>query len=402
MDARASVGAVPLPSARDFSLVLGGPLFQLLRRARLENDAGELLRRRILAFILITWLPLLLLCAAADTAWGDRVAVPFLRDVAVHVRFLVALPLLVIAEIVVHRRLRGLVEQFLERDLIAAEDMPRFQGAIDSAMRLRNSVLAELLLIAVVYGVGIAVVWPQFIALAAATWYAPTTGPGHGLSLAGYWFVAVSLPVFQFLLVRWYFRLFIWARFLWQVSRLRLRILPTHPDGVGGLSFLGGIAHAMSPVAAAHGTLVAGVLADAIFHTGATLTDFKVELFVVVVFMLCLVAGPLLVFAPQLAAAKRLANREYGALAQGYARAFDSKWLRGGAAANEPFIGSGDIQSLADLGNALGVVRGMQLVPFTRQALLQLALATLLPVAPLLLTIMPLEDLLKLLLGVVV
>ena len=390
------------PDVRNFSLVVGGPLFQLLRRARLEDDAAQMVRRRIAAFVLLTWLPLLVAAAAEGLAWDGRVAVPFLHDAAVHVRFLVALPLLVVAELVVHLRIRDVVAQFLERELVAEADMARFHGAIASAMRLRNSVAAELLLIALVYGVALSGIWRQIFALNTATWYSPLVGPGAGFSAAGWWLTHVSLPVFQFLLLRWYFRLFVWARFLWQVSRLDLRLLPTHPDGVAGLAFLGNVSYAMAPLAAAHGALVAGVLAVAILHSGMKLTDFTVEVFVVVVFMLCLVVGPLLVFAPQLAAAKRAGNRAYGALAQTYARAFDTKWLRGGAAPDEPFLGSADIQSLADLTNALNVVRTMQIVPFTRQALLQLAIATLLPIAPLLLTIMPLEQLLKLLLGVVV
>ena len=73
--------------------------------------------------------------------------------------------------------------------------------------------------------------------------------------------------------------------------------------------------------------------------------------------MLCLVFGPLLVFAPQLAQAKRTGLREYGTLAERYVREFDAKWLRGGAPAGEPLVGSADIQSLADLGNSFEVVR---------------------------------------------
>lgn len=390
------------PEVERFSLVIGGPLFQLLRRARLEDDAAQLVRRRILVMVGLTWLPLLLLCAVNGTVWDGRVAVPFLRDVTVHARFLISLPLLVVAELVVHVRIRGVVAQFLERDLIADEDMDRFRGAIDSAMRLRNSVVAELTLVAVVYGFGVLLLWRQFIALDAVTWYSPSAGAGATLSMAGLWFAGISLPVFQFLLIRWYFRLFIWMRFLWQVARIPLRILPTHPDGAGGLSFLGGVAFAMAPLAAAHGALLAGLLADAIFHTGAKLPDFMIEVAALVALMLCLVVGPLMVFSPQLAAAKRAGNRAYGALAQTYVRAFDTKWLAGGAPTDEPFIGSADIQSLADLTNALNVIRTMQIVPFSRQALIQLAAATLLPIAPLLLTIMPLEAILKLLIGVVV
>jgi hypothetical protein len=401
-NATASANPDPLRDAQQFSLVLGGPLFQLLRRARLDDDAAALVGRRIGALVLLTWVPLLVAAAVEGLAWDGRVAVPFLRDAAVHARFLAALPLLVVAELVVHLRIRSVVAQFLEREIIVGAEIARFDGAIQSAMRLRNSVTAELLMVALVYGLALSGLWRQTIGLDTATWYVPDVGPQAGFSAAGWWLAYVSLPLFQFLMLRWYFRLFVWARFLWQVSRLDLQLLPTHPDRVAGLAFLGNVSYAMAPLAAAHGAMVAGVLAGAIFHTGAKLTDFSIEIFMLVALMVCLVIGPLLVFAPRLAAIKRAGNRAYGALAQTYVRAFDTKWLRGGVPADDPLLGSADIQSLADMTSALDVVRTMQLVPFTRQALLQLAVATLLPIAPLLLTIMPLEQLLRLLLGAVV
>jgi hypothetical protein len=187
----------------NFSLVAGGPLFQLLRRARLEDDAAQLIRRRIVAFVVLTWVPLLVAAAAEGLAWDGRVAVPFLRDAAVHARLLAALPLLIVAELVVHMRIRDVVAQFLERDLIAEADMGRFEGAIHSAMRLRNSVTAEVLMIVLVYGIAISGIWRQYIGLEAATWYSPAVGPGADFSAAGWWLFYVSLPVFQFLLLRW-------------------------------------------------------------------------------------------------------------------------------------------------------------------------------------------------------
>jgi hypothetical protein len=93
--------------------------------------------------------------------------------------------------------------------------------------------------------------------------------------------------------------------------------------------------------------------------------------------------------------------REYGTLAEHYVRKFDAKWLRGGASADEPFVGSADIQSLADLSNSFEVVRTMRIVPFTKETIIQLAAATVVPIAPLLLTMMSLEDILKKLLGIV-
>jgi hypothetical protein len=389
-----------LRDPQNFSLVLGGPLFQLLRRAHLSDDALMLMRQRILVLSLLAWLPLLALSALGGQVIGGTAAVPFLLDVDVHVRFLVALPLLIVAELVVHQRMRFVVKQFLERHLIPASTRTRFEAAIASALRLRNSVLAEVLLLAFVYGVGVLIVWRQYGALAAATWYATPAAGGSTLSLAGIWYGYVSLPLFQFLLLRWYFRLAIWARLLWQVSRIELHLVPTHPDRVGGLGFLSNTVHAFTPLAVAHGALLAGMIANRIFYLGATLPAFKVEIAVMVIFLLCVVLGPLLVFAPQLAQAKRTGNREYGTLAQRYVREFDAKWLRGGAPAEEPLVGSADIQSLADLNNSFEVVRTMRLAPVTKEALVQLAAATLAPVAPLALTMMPLEELLKKLFGI--
>ena len=111
--------------------------------------------------------------------------------------------------------------------------------------------------------------------------------------------------------------------------------------------------------------------------------------------LLGVLLGPLLVFAPQLAATKRKGLREYGTLAERYVREFDAKWLHGGAPAEEPLVGSADVQSLADLANSYEVVRTMSIAPVTKQAVLRLVAATLLPIAPLLLTMMPLEELLK-------
>ena len=384
----------------EFSLVLGGPLFQLLRRAHLADDALMMVRQRVVVIALLAWLPLLLLSALEGQLIGG-VAVPFLMDAEVHIRFLVAMPLLIVAELVVHRRMRPLVQQFLERGLIPENAMTRFEAAIASAFRLRNSVLAEVLLIAFVYGVGILIVWRQYLALDTATWYATPALEGSRASLAGIWYGYVSLPIFQFLLVRWYFRLFVWTRFLWQVSRIELSLVPTHPDRVGGLGFLSNTVYAFATLAVAHGALLAGTLANRIFFAGAALTEFKAEIAVVVAFLLCAILGPLVVFTPQLAQAKRKGLREYGALAERYVRAFDAKWLRGGAPADEALVGSADIQSLADLGNSYELVRTMRLAPITKEAILRVAAAALIPMVPLLLTMMPLEALLKVLLGVV-
>jgi len=384
----------------DFSLVLGGPVYQFFRRSHLSGDAFELAARRIIALSLFAWLPLLLLSAITGELWGGAAAVPFLTDVEVHVRLLVAMPLLILAELVVHRRMRLVVRQFLDRRLIPDDARQRFDDAIAAVMRLRNSTVIELLLIAIVYGVGVLVIWRLYAVLDKTAWNTVPAIASSRLSPAGMWYTFVSVPLFQFMLLRWYFRISIWGHFLWQVSRIDMNLVPTHPDRVGGLGFLSATAFAFMPLALAHGAVLSGMIAHRILHVGTPLMGFKVEIAVVVVFVQCLVFVPLLLFVPQLAQAKRNGIREYGTLAQRYVLEFDAKWLRGGAPPAEGLIGSADLQSLADLGNSFEVVRTMRASLVTRDAILQLGIATLIPLAPLLLTIMPLEELLKKLFGI--
>jgi hypothetical protein len=267
-----------LQDSYEFSLVLGGPTFQFWRRTHLAGDTPRLLRRRMIVLSLLAWLPLLLLSIAEGHVWGGSIGLPFLSDLEMHLRLLVAVPLLILAELVVHQRLRLMVGQFLARGLIPDSARAQFNAAIASAMRLRNSVAAELLLFGFVYGVGVLVVWRTQVALDVSTWYGVAVNGKLQPSLAGWWMGCVSLPLFQFLLLRWYFRLFIWARFLWQVSGLELKLLPTHPDRCGGLGLLSAVSNTFAPVLLAQGMLLAGMMADRIFYAGAKLPQFKVEL----------------------------------------------------------------------------------------------------------------------------
>ena len=390
----------PLAEPADFSLVLGGPLYQLLRRARLTDDALSLVHRRILAGVLITWLPLLLLSMVEGRAWRGSADVPFLLNVEVHARFLLALPLLILAELVVHIRMRRALVQFLARDLIHESDVPRFNALTTSAMRLRNSLAVELSLIVLVYGLGIVV--RDYVTVNTNTWAtAASASEFSSRSLAGWWNTLVSVPVFQFLLLRWYFRLFVWTRFLWQLSRIELQLLPTHPDRAGGLGFLANIVYAFAPLLLAHGVLLAGLIADRIFFAEAKLPQFTVEIFAVVGALVFLVLGPLMVFGGQLSRARRVGLSEYGVLAQRYVKSFDAKWIRGDRDPNEPLVGSADVQSLADLANSYDVIRTMRFVPFSKETVFQLGVVTLVPLLPLTLTMISLDELLKRLLGAV-
>ena len=263
---------------------------------------------------------------------------------------------------------------------------------VDSAIRMRNSVIAEIVLLVLVFTGGIWI-WRSEVALDVASWYASPQGGQMHLTRAGFWFAFVSVPVFQFILLRWYMRMLIWFWFLLRVSFLRLQLLPAHPDRAGGVGFMGGSTIAFTPFLFAQGALLAGQIANRIFYNGQSLLSFKLTVVGFVGFFVAAILAPLLVFTPQLDRAKREGNAEYGTIASEYVMDFDQKWLRR-KANDEQLLGSGDIQSLADLGNSFAVVREMRVVPFTTGDVVRLLVATIVPMSPLLLTIMPLDQLL--------
>ena len=385
------IGIENLPSVEteDFSLVLGGPLFQLLRRTHLQGGALELLYRRIALSILLTWVPLAVLAMFSRVGGGSG-RVPFFNDIEVQARFLLALPILIGAELLVHSRIRPAVRRFLEWRIVLPEQRPVFQRAIESALRVRNSVVVELALIAVVYTVGL-LFWSSRTELGLVTWYA-LPGSRWNLTPAGYWYVFVSLPVFQFILLRWYMRLLIWFRFLWQVNRIELNLVPTHPDRCGGLSFVGKSSYAFAPILFAQGVILAGVVADRVLYRGESLQSFRFQIAGFIVFFVVAVLAPLLMFSVRMARAKRKGLADYGLLAQRYVESFEQKWVRSSHPSSE-LLGSGDIQSLADLGNSYQIVREMRTVPFGLQDISRLAIATAAPLSPLLLTIFSFEEL---------
>jgi len=374
----------------DFTLVLGGPLYQLYLRTKLARPPLELVARRVVGISLICWIPLLVLALIAGQALSG-VAVPFLLDLGVYTRFLVALPLMVAAELIVYRRIISIVRQFFDRGIVLPQDRTRFNDLVTSATRLQNSAFAEGILFVAAITIG-HWVWKENVLSVVPTWFASSIGPEQHLTPAGYWYAFVSLPILRFILLRWYFRLFVWYRFLWQVRALPLHFNLFHPDRVGGLGFLAGSVFAFAPVLIAQTILLAGVIGDRIWHAGATLPTFKMEIVGAVVFLMLLVLIPLCFFLTQLDDAGREAKREYGVLASHYVEDFYRKWIQGQGTEGERLLGTSDIQSLADLGNAYSVVSEMRLVPISRGTIIRLATIIAFPFLPLTLTLVPLDQ----------
>jgi hypothetical protein len=373
--------AVPSSIVRGFSLFAGGPLYRVARRLGVVRSESTLPRLG-LAIAALTWVPLAVLAgsmALASPTTG-RVAVPFLMSLSTHARFLVAIPLFFAAEAWIARRLTHFLWQIIESRMVLPAELADLDGAAASAMRQRDSVIVEGLLVCLT----IATVANRVGVDLPGDVYSWRSQAGV-LTWAGWWFLAVSLPIFQFLCWRWCWRLVIWTMLLWRVSRLNLQIVPTHPDMAGGLGYLG-VAHShFGTLSLAVSVVLAASLAEQMLFAGRSLQSCLLLIAGIVLLNLLTFLGPLLSFTPRLLEVKRRGLRQYGVMAATYTHLFQAKWVPGHETNAREMLGSADIQSLADLHDSFWVVRNMRLTPFGPALPLSLAAAAVTPMIPLLL-----------------
>jgi hypothetical protein len=373
--------------ATGFSLCRGGPLYNLGRRVGLLHGPGGLVRPGV-ALALLTWVPLAVL-TFFEGALSSGPRIGFWQSIGTHVRLLVAIPLFFSAEAVFDRRIADVLRRIQQAGLILAREEPRLMAAVRQAIRWRDSwgiEAALVILTAVLIVAGLRADLP----LDVATWRTRADGEP---TLAGWWYILVCIPVFQFLFWRWCWRLLIWTRFLWRLSRLDLQLIPTHPDAAGGLAGLG-VAHVdLAPISLAGSAVLAASYAEQILFAGVPLTAFAISLAAAVIGGTLTLIAPLAFFTPKLIEVKQRALLEYGTLAASYTRAFAAKWLRTDAPPHEPILGTPDLQSLADLGSSFELIRHMTVLPIVPSQVLLLAIAAALPFAPLILLVIPLDQL---------
>jgi len=378
----------------EFSLAPCGPLDQLLARTGLAGSTTRLTLRAIAA-ALITWVPLMILVLATRKP-GEQPAWYFFQDVATHVRLLLVIPLLILAEGGIGARTRMVTEHFQRSGLLTDADQPRFESILRTGHKRLNSGFAEFLIALLSYGfVGSLVMAMTRDGM--LYWFEEMGPQGERLSAAGWWYAAV-ITLATFLFLRWTWRYIVWSWFLNRVARLDLRLATTHPDHVGGLGFVN-IGHtSFTFITLAASCVVSATAANHILNEHIPLEHYQSPLIAFVVILVLLGLAPLALFAPRLVIAKRRGLIQYGHLATVYIRMFEDKWLGRTPPKEEPLLGSGDIQSLADLGGGFERLDNMRVFPFDRKTAIAFGMAAIGPMLPLLLTVMPLKEILRLLL----
>lgn len=378
----------------DNELFAGGPPIRLQRSLGLiKPDQPRIIYRAVLAG-LVGWVPLVVLAAVqASTLWGDNVR-SLLLDFAVYARSLIAAPLFIVAELICIPQLGSIVRHFLDGGLVSESDRHRFDAAVVSTRRLRDSKAAEVITIVLSYALIVALIYyvppGEF-----PTWHKSGGSEHPVLSFAGWWHALVSVPLLNVLFFGWLWRLFLWGRLLLLLSRLDLQLIPAHPDHAAGLKFVSYSLRAFSLLGCALGAIVAGFVANHVMHAGVQLGAYLYLIGGSVVCVLILFSGPLLTFSGKLFRARRRGIFAYGALAISEGQQFERKWLHRAGGVDESALEVPDFSATTDLYQVVSNVYDMGTIPLDLKDLVPLAIATLLPFVPVALMAVPLDVLLR-------
>lgn len=374
----------------DLSLLRGGLLNGLLVRAGIARAGRVGLVIRILFFVALTWIPLALITIWQGTFCNPSIKMPFLYDFAEACRFLFMLPILIVAEGVLEPWMGHVIGHL--RSLVLDVDIERFKHNVALAIRDRDSIPIELLLILLAF------IRPHIgdLAISAGTtsWRTVTTDAGTVPAAAYLWYLYVAKPLIAFLWLRWAWKYIIWSQLLFRSSKLALRVMPTHPDRMGGLGFITIAQTNFAILYFAIAAQVSSYIGEEIVFEGGHLMSFKYLILAIVMIAPVVFLTPCLAFSSKLIDCKRRALLEYGTLSDHYTKDFHEKWIEGKRDDKEVLIGSSDIQSLADLGNSYEVIQSMRAVIISKSTIMAFAIASLLPFTPLLLTVYPFDELL--------
>jgi len=365
------------------------------------GTGGRTILLRALGAILIAWVPLAVLSAVQGLALGPTRRLSFLLDVAAYSRFLIALPLLILAEGFALPLLGHIVRHIARPELLPETERPRYAALVARTSRLVRSPLAAMIMVAVAYIATIRAGQAGYLA-DITTWVTAPAGSGRALSWAGLWRTFVSQPLYIVLVLMWLWRTAVWAIFLRNVSRLDLRLVASHPDHMAGLQFVMASLRAFAPVGFALAVGISGGIAERVLVGGTRVTEFAPVVAVVVAVLLVLFVGPLFALRKPLKRVRTRAIFSYGRLASGVGNHLERQWLRPGEDVPAEALQAQEFSVTTDLYSIVANANSVKGLPIDLSGVVPLVLATLLPFVPLALFEMPLAQLLKLVVGFVV
>ena len=370
-----------------------GPFYRLQRRLGLLSDADLAAGRRAALFIAIAWLPVLVLAAVQGVALNDHHERAVLFDFSVY-SFGIAIFAFVVMEQASETRMALLISQFVAQEIIPETSREHFVEVRRRMERRTGSWLAEGLILIGAYIVAYTSLERAAARIAGGTWSGAMVDGSLQLTLAGWWTLLIALPLFWFLLGRWLWRFVTWGLLLRDVARCDLKLVATHADRCGGLAFIGQYPNTYLLFVFALSTVVAGTVLKNVVYSGAALMSFKLALIGLIGFLAVAFVVPLAAFTPVLMALKKSGLRRYSVLVTHHNLAFEAKWIDGEQSQDERPLGSPDISSLADLAMSYEMIKNIRPLPVTKETIMPLILAALIPFIGVALALVPLKQIL--------
>jgi hypothetical protein len=333
--------------------------------------------------VAVTWIPM----AAFALIAGLPYIRAFLFDFAAQSRILLAIPLLIVAEPPIVRQRFNIAKTFLSNNLVRPEQVSRFKDLFATFERRRKQRLAHLLLVVIVYG-SVALFMPDLNHASIPSWCSGTEFP-FGLSWAGAYYLFLFLPLLLYLVLRWMWDIVLWTAFLRSVSLMDLRLVPSHPDLMAGLSFLETILRFYLPFAYSIGIIVAGGVANQVLRFHKSINSFKSIELAAVSFVVIMCAGPLGTFYYAMLAAHRRGTFEYGRFATKLGHEFEAKWIDAPSGPDLSTLEVPDFSATTDLYSIAANTRQLKMIPCGVKSVMRLVVATLLPGVPVAISVIP-------------
>lgn len=383
------------PGGRAYSLMRGGLVYALIARAFGER-ARKLHVWLAVLLVVVALFPILVATLLNGTLYGDALDVPLATDFSTLARFVLVVPLLVLAAPGSDRLMRRTLSHVPRCGLVPREKQTAFDRLLNRVWSLRDPRWPETLLLALAF-TPVLFMETTFDAMPGIdSWRSVGDGPGR---FAAGWLDLVALPLFRFVVLLWLWRFAMWTYLLWRFSWLHLRLDAGHPDGSGGILFLGESQFRFVVLALAGGILVSANCMNHVVHLGETIEQQKHILIGYVLLSVGFLVSPLLLLGRRLFRVKQRALLAYSELGHLSATDFGERWLQ--PETPKSLLDSGDPSAIADYGAVYATVRGMSIFPMTRTTLVWFVLVSASPFLPLFVVAMPLEDLLNRLVSVI-
>ncbi len=338
----------------------------------------------------VAWLPL----AVLTVLRGRAAFLSFLTDYASQSRFLIILPVLILAEPQLRERL-ALVAHYFEKDLVPRDQRPEFQANWNSCDRLRNSKLARVSIAILTYAA--AAFLSQYLSPSGSEFVSWWTGSGgfKSFSPGGMWAFFVSYPIRTYFTFLWIWRQFLWARFLHSTTQLNFALIAAHPDHLGGLGFLEASLLGQIPFSFCLGVGLAGAVANQVLHHGKQLFAFRFLALALIVGVLLFCVGPYLFFTRTLLQMRRQGMLSYGAFARAVGEQFEKKWLHQADSLNEEVLLVPDFSTTADLYSVVHNIDDIRIIPVGVVNLYAIVIVALIPALPVVIAAIPFNTLIR-------